>query len=196
MRHARYKRRKKMPTSLDLLRKRLVLGRHAAHGVRDRTVVQFETVVCARVVTAPREAMLQQCRVQEHACMVSGEGPSGLVGAMQSGREPDNQQTRIARAEGRNGIVEVVRLSLTIRGAKLHETRTEWATFGRIKCIRDHGESLSALTAESKPPCLARALRRLCVGRRGDLSAARATLAHDHGFELLELDEIVGLAPE
>ena len=90
----------KIAAGVDLGRRRLVLRRHAAHRVGDAAIDQRQAVVGPRLVVAAREAEFAERLVEQVAGIVAGEGPAGAVGALQAGREADDQQR--ARRRGPN----------------------------------------------------------------------------------------------
>jgi hypothetical protein len=100
-------RAEKLATCSDLHRQRLVSGRHAAHGVGDRAVDQLDAVVCALSVCAPCKAVGEKRCVEKVTGVVARKGSTGPVGAMQSRRKPDNQQSGRWVAEARNRIIEI-----------------------------------------------------------------------------------------
>ena len=83
----------------DLGRRRLVLGRHAAHCIADPAIDQFEAVVGACGIGAAGEAEIDQRRVEQVAGIVAGERPAGAVGAAQPGRQAEHEKTRVGRAK-------------------------------------------------------------------------------------------------
>ena len=90
----------KIAARLDLLRRRLVFRRDATHGVRDAAVDQLEPVIRMRAVVAPREAVFFERLVKQHARIVAGERSARAIGALEAGREADNQQACTKGAEG------------------------------------------------------------------------------------------------
>ena len=86
------------PAGVDFRRQRLVLRRHAAHGIADPAIDQRQPVVGPRLVDAVGKAVFEQRRVEQVAGVVAGEGPPGAVGALQARREADDQQPRRRRS--------------------------------------------------------------------------------------------------
>ena len=91
--------RQEIAAGVDLVRRRLVLGRHAAHRIGDAAIDQFEAVIGARGISAAGEAEIDQRRVEQVAGIVAGERPAGAVGAAQAGRQADDQEARVGRPE-------------------------------------------------------------------------------------------------
>ena len=69
------------------------------HRVGDARVDERQPVVRPRIEFAAREAEFDQRRVEQVAGIIAGEGPPGAVGAAQAGRQADDQEPRIDRAE-------------------------------------------------------------------------------------------------
>src|SRR5262245_60349662 len=101
--HLSQGRRQEVAAGPYFLRRRLVLRWHAAHGVGDATIDQFQSVVGVRAVAALRKAKFTEGLVEQHTGVIAREGSPGAVGALQSRREPDNQHAGIERAERRYG---------------------------------------------------------------------------------------------
>ena len=74
---------------------RLVRRRHAAHGIGDHAIDKLSASRRAWIVPPARQPDLQQRAVEQLAGIVAEEGPAGAVGALQSGREPDDEQPRV-----------------------------------------------------------------------------------------------------
>ena len=64
-----------------------------------------------RFVAPAGEAEFLERRVKEITGIVSGERPTGAVGAAQPGSKADDQQARVDGAEGGDGCIEPVRLA-------------------------------------------------------------------------------------
>ena len=91
----------------DLGRRRLVLGRHAAHGVGDHAVDELEVLRRRIGSCLPRaKPCLEQRRVEQIAGVIAGERTPGPVRAAKAGRQPHDQQPRIVVTEGRDCTVE------------------------------------------------------------------------------------------
>ena len=78
---------------------RLVLRRHAAHGIGDHTVDKLKAVIGALAILACGEAAGEQGFVEKIAGEIPGEGPAGTIGAAQTWRQPDNQKPWSGRSE-------------------------------------------------------------------------------------------------
>ena len=112
----------------DLGRGRLVLGRHAAHGVGDHAVDQLEAVVGSCLVAAARKAEGEQCLVQQVARVVAGERAAGAIGALQARRQPHDQQPRavgVLSTERGDGAVEPSGLARLVGGAERDQARAK-----------------------------------------------------------------------
>ena len=94
-------------------------------------------------IAAAREAESRQRRVEQVAGIVAGERPPGAVRAAQAGRQADDQQPRVERAEGRDRRVEPVRLALRAipRGKRRGAGRA--GSRGRVRPRRCAGASRS-----------------------------------------------------
>src|SRR5262249_1059090 len=92
----------KLAAGSDLFGRGLVLRRYAAHRIRDPAVDQFESIVGMGAVFTPCKAKLVKCLVKQYAGIVAGERAAGAIGALESGREADNQHACIDWAERGN----------------------------------------------------------------------------------------------
>ena len=93
--HLGDRRRQKIAAGSYFFRSRLVFGRHAAHRIGDPAVDQFKSIVGTCAVFTARKAELVKRLVKQDAGIVAGERTAGPIGALQAGREADDQQTRI-----------------------------------------------------------------------------------------------------
>ena len=71
-----------------------------AADVRDAAVDQLKPVVCMRAVVGAREAVFFERLVKQHARIVAGERSARAIGALEAGREADNQHACTKGAEG------------------------------------------------------------------------------------------------
>ena len=117
---------------LDLVACRLVFRRHAADGVRDAGVDQFERVVGALLIVALGEAEFLERRVKQVAGVVAGEGTAGLVRAMQPRRKAHDQETRARRSERGHGRVEIAGKLSPVRLTKSRKPRAERTVAARL----------------------------------------------------------------
>jgi hypothetical protein len=92
--------RQETVAGLDFTRFRLVLRRHALHGVGDAAVDQLQAVIRRHGLRPAGEAEAMQGGIQQDAGVVAGERPSAAVGAVIAGREADDEQRRLGIAEG------------------------------------------------------------------------------------------------
>ena len=104
----------------DLGRRRLVLRRHAAHGVGDHAIGERERVVGRCGVASARKAELEQCGVEQVAGEVAGEGSPGAVGAPETGGQAHDQQAcaRRARMSRRRRCTRRARPAGSLRGRR------------------------------------------------------------------------------
>src|SRR6202167_6183370 len=99
-----------VPAGRDLLRRRLILRRHAPHGIGDAAIDEREAVVrTCRIITLCEAEFLER-GVEEVAGIIAGKRPAGAVGAAQPGSEPDNQQSCIGGSERWHRSIEPMRL--------------------------------------------------------------------------------------
>src|SRR5262245_7564265 len=84
-----------LPAGGDLGGGRLVLRRHATHGVRDHAIDEFERLRGSDVVMPTRKPDPEQRAVKQLAGIIAEEGTAGTVGAFQSWRESDDEEPRI-----------------------------------------------------------------------------------------------------
>src|SRR5262249_17903625 len=101
--------------------------RHAAHGVGDPAIDQFESVIGAGGIVAAGEAELGKRRVEQISSIIPGKRPPGAVCAAKSRCEADNQEPGVAGTEGIDGSIEPAGLAPPPRVPKFHETRAAWA---------------------------------------------------------------------
>ena len=106
---------------------RLVLRRDAAHRIGDAHPAKLEAVIGPGVVTPCGKAEFAKCLIEQSAGVVAGERAPGPVRAPEAGREPDDQQLRLAVAKGRDRRVEPVRMELPLRLPEGREARAEGA---------------------------------------------------------------------
>ena len=156
------------PALGELDGQRLVLGRQAAHGIGDAAIDQMQPVVGVGAVDALGEAELQQGRVQQVAGIVAGEGPAGAVGALHSGRQPDDQHARVEIAErAHRGVlpIGVFALELVPEGDEPGTARTvEWRL---VETLRSHWSVATRPTASALRTGHRRARRPGRAGRIG-----------------------------
>ena len=196
-------------------RRRLVLRRHAAHRIGDAAVDQLKSVVGMRAVLAAREAVARQRLVEQLAGVVAGERPAGAVGALQAGRQTDDQQARIERAERGDRRVEPGRLvaramscgTPTSRGQR-GQSRPGLPSADRMAGLRDYSSksSSSAPTSAVARPAAAPAdaagiaacAAALAIVARTARFAGGALgrIAADLALQLDDVDEDVGLAAQ
>src|SRR5512145_2873601 len=88
-----------LPAMGDLARGGLVRGRHAAHGVGDHAVDKRERLWPRGIVYAAGQSNLKKGAVEQLSGVISEERPSGAVRALQSWREPHDEQPRIVAPE-------------------------------------------------------------------------------------------------
>ena len=117
----------------DLLGRRLVVGRRAAHGRRDVSVAQRQPVVAMLRRRDVREAGAMQRRHQEvarAADAVAGEHAAGPVGAVRGRREADDEQpgARIAEAGNRPGPVGLVAIRAPLLASDARAVRAQART--------------------------------------------------------------------
>src|SRR3990170_1662219 len=78
----------------NLLWLRLVQGRHAAHCIRDHAVDQLKLIGRGGIVTPACQPQLEKRAVEKLAGMVAEKGTSRAVGALQTRRESNNEESR------------------------------------------------------------------------------------------------------
>lgn len=84
----------------------LVGGGQAADGVDDEGAVEGEAVFRGAGVGAAGEAGFEQGAIEQVSGGIAGEGAAGAVGAAFAGRQPDNGEPALIRAEAGDGGVE------------------------------------------------------------------------------------------
>src|SRR5215813_10489720 len=83
-----------------------------------------------------RQAHFEQREIEQLAGIIAEKWSPGAVGALESRREPDNEQARAIRAERRHCTVEPIWMRRLVVVAKGYETRTKGAVLGRLRRIR------------------------------------------------------------
>jgi len=91
----------------QLLRRRLVLRRRAAHRRRDEAIAQAHAVVAMRRDGMGREARAMQRRIEKSAGGVAGEGTPGAIAAVRSRCKADEHDARALVAERRHGLAPI-----------------------------------------------------------------------------------------
>ena len=71
-----------------------------------RAIDKLEPVIGAFRYVPRASPCLRQRAVEQIARIIAGKGPAGAVGAVQSRRQPHDQQPRVQRPEARDGRVE------------------------------------------------------------------------------------------
>src|ERR1700730_6510450 len=112
-----------MPAGRDLLRRRLVLRRHAAHRIGDAAVDQLEAVTGAGVILAAGEPELEQRCIEQIAGIIAGDRPAGAIGAAQSRCEANDEEARVGWPERFDRRVEPLRFLRTPSFAENDEAR-------------------------------------------------------------------------
>src|SRR5690606_31470293 len=126
------------------------LRRHAAHGIDDHRIAQLQAVLRIGLELARGETELEERRVEQVAGIVPGEGPARAVRALESRRQPDDDQPWHCIAPARNRCVPECGLALAILLAEFGEPRAERAIMrgfgGRQVSVRGGAQSLPAST--------------------------------------------------
>lgn len=132
----------------DLFGRRLVAGRRTPHGGGDEGVMEPQTIVCGSGGGDVGEAGAMHGshqKITRPADTVASEDAAGAVGAVSSGRQTDNQQSRARIAEPRHRPRPV---RLGIEGAPLFTSDAAtvlaqaWAALTRDDGVVDQGERL------------------------------------------------------
>ena len=142
----------------------LVAGWHALHRIADPAVDQLQAVVGRNRDRPARQAERVERLVQQDARVIARERPSGRVGAVKPGRQPDDQQPRLRLAEGRHRSAEIVRMLALARGQERSEPRAQRAVGIVDGRDRHNGQQDSSTTAAYPLP--ATAIRFPSGGRR------------------------------
>src|SRR6476661_8217374 len=87
-------------------------------------------------VSAASEPDLEQSAVEQLAGIVTEEGTPGAIGALQSRREPDDQEPRAVGAEGRNRAVEPVGMGGPVGRTEGDEAWTDRTIRSGFRCCR------------------------------------------------------------
>ena len=144
---------------VELLRRRLVVRRRAAHRGGDPGVAQRQAVAPRLGDREAGEAGGVHRRHQEQAGAIAGEHPAGAVGAVRAGRQADDQQARLGIAEAGQRAAPVGLVA--IRGA-LHR-RDVGAVRPQPRAPRARDDLAMAGAAEAHPRAAASASACSCA---------------------------------
>ena len=181
-----------------------------------RASLEREAVVGARRKGPGRKPVFEQRRVKEIAGIVAGKGSAGAVGALQTGRKPDDQEPRVDRPEGGYRRVEPVRLRARARSRG--RQRAADSAGNRVRTLLPRGapplpahgrqrdqslvEFVVVIGAHRRPRGrraalqeLRRVLARLAAAR-GPAVRTLAGVAADLGLQFGNVEEHVGLAAQ
>ena len=129
-------RRKIRVAVTDFRRQWLVRRRQALHRIGDPALDEREPILPIERHRSRCEAVAVQRPVEQDARMVAGERSPGGIRAVQAGREPDDDEARVLRAEGCDGPAEVGRLGF----AHLVEKAGEASAAPTCGIVRRSGE--------------------------------------------------------
>src|SRR6266545_7408050 len=115
----------KSAAGLDLCGRGLVLRRSAAYRVGDTGIHESEIILPRRPITAARKAEVLERVVEQLACEIAGERPSGAVCSPQSGGEAHDEEARARRTERGDRCVEPSRLAAAPLLPEFLEARTK-----------------------------------------------------------------------
>lgn len=136
----------KSATRLDFLRDRFVFGRHAANRIGDQHARQYQPIVRSLVIITFRKSKAAQSGIEELAGIIAGEWPAGAIGALEAWRKPNDQQTRVGIAEGRNRRIEPLGMRSALCFPKRDESRTERTVASRAPAppvrLPSHGSDI------------------------------------------------------
>ena len=79
-----------------------VKGSQNLAGIADPAIDQRQPVIGPRLIDAFGKAVFEQRGIEQIAGVIAGERPSGAIGALHAGRQPDNQQPTVGIAERRH----------------------------------------------------------------------------------------------
>lgn len=108
--HRRDLSREELTAGRDLRPLRLVLRRDAANRIGDSTIVQREAIGGVSTVGTVGEAEIPEGGVKQVAGKIACERPACAIGPAQSGRETDDQQSRVKSTQARHRCIVPVRL--------------------------------------------------------------------------------------
>ncbi len=111
----------------DFERGRAVGRRQALDRVGNATIDEARAIIAARRCGMAGKAESMQAIKQELAGRIAAERDAGCVRAMQSGSEPDDQQTRVGRPRSGNRTTVVIRIAALLFSAVVSQSRTELA---------------------------------------------------------------------
>ena len=177
----------------------LVLRRDAADRIGDAAVVKRKAIGGVGTVGAASKAELTEGGVEQVAGEIAREGPACAVRPAQAGCQADDQQPGVKVAEARNRRIVPVRLGRPVILPVGNESRAA------VTIPIRHGRSRHG--PRSRRVCdlvgylvfvalvvvlLVFVPHRLPQGPGAFVPPLR--LARDHGFEILQFDEVIGLA--
>ena len=87
--------KKKRAAGRNFLRRRLVLRRHAAHGIGDHAIDELKRLGRALLMAPARQTRFEQSGIKQLSGKIAEEGAPGAVCAFKPGREPNDEETRV-----------------------------------------------------------------------------------------------------
>jgi hypothetical protein len=123
---------KKSPAAIDFRWQRLVLRRHAAHGIGDQAGSEAQAIAGRSPISASGKAKFEQRLIEKLAREIAGKGTTGAIRASQAGRKANDQETRIIGSERGNGGIVPIWLSRAEAVAKSREARAIWTIRVRL----------------------------------------------------------------
>src|SRR5262249_45833883 len=117
----------KRTAGLDLGRRGLVFGWHAAHRIGDARIDEREPIIRRGQVAAAGKAETFERVVEEAAGKIARKRPSRTVRAPHAGGQTEDQEPRAARTERGDRRIEPIRLAAAPLLAERFEARAERA---------------------------------------------------------------------
>ena len=120
------------PTGVDFRRRRLVLRRHATHGVGDDRIHEPQAVIGPRGENARRKAEFSKRRVKQVAGEIASEGPARAVRALEARSETNDEKPRLGVAKFLNRRVMPTGFPRAGGQAKRDQTRAQGTVATRL----------------------------------------------------------------
>src|SRR5262245_59459696 len=134
--------KKKRAAGCNFLGRRLVLRRHAAHGIRDHAIDKLKRIGRAPMVAPARQTRLEQGGVEQLAGKIAEEWSPGTVCAFKPGRKPNDEEPGALGSERRYRAIEPIGMRAPVLLAEGDEARAERTVFDGLwprLCAREKG---------------------------------------------------------
>src|SRR5262245_51158734 len=114
-----------LAASSDLDGQRLVLRRHAAHGIGNAHTYELESVIALRAIGPVGKTVSAERAVQQVPRVIARERTACAVRALQSWSEAHDQKSSVEPPKAWDWIIEEVRVAAAVRAPELRQPRAE-----------------------------------------------------------------------